>query len=98
MFCSTDKLPGVLQVMKLGQLEITDGWMDGDTEVYKFTTRPNVNIPQSLNRYLPGGELVYTGELLRVHCCTNASICQSWDFAAVCAAAQAADWSTLGSP
>ena len=63
---STARLPTALQVMKLGQLEITDGWMDGEKEVYKFTTRPNVSIPQSLNRYLPGGELVYTGELLRV--------------------------------
>ena len=52
--------------MKLGQLEITDGWMDGEKEVYKFTTKPSVNIPQSLNRYLPGGELVYTGEQLRL--------------------------------
>ena len=52
----------VLQVMKLGQLEITDGWMDGEKEVYKFTTKPNVSIPQSLNQYLPGGELVYVGE------------------------------------
>ena len=80
VFCSTAKLPAALQVMKLGQLEITDGWMDGEKEVYKFTTRPNVNIPQSLNRYLPGGELVYTGELLRVHCCTYASSCQLWEF------------------
>eukprot|EP00891_Asterochloris_glomerata_P004842 jgi/Astpho2/4842/fgenesh1_pg.00069_%23_2_t len=47
-------------VMKLGQLEITDGWMDGQQEVYKSTTRPDVNIPQSLSRYLPGGELAYT--------------------------------------
>ena len=70
------QLPTALQVMKLGQLEITDGWMDGEKEVYTFTTRPNISIPQSLNRYLPGGELVYTGELLRVQCCTHVS---SWD-------------------
>ena len=66
VFCSTARLLAALQVMKLGQLEITDGWMDGEKEVYKFTTKPSVNIPQSLNRYLPGGELVYTGEQLRL--------------------------------
>ena len=61
VFCSTARLLAALQVMKLG---ITDGWMDGQQEVYKSTTRPDVNIPQSLSRYLPGGELAYTGELL----------------------------------
>ena len=64
VFCSTARLLAALQVMKLGQLEITDGWMDGQQEVYKSTTRPDVNVPQSLSRYLPGGELAYTGELL----------------------------------
>ena len=79
MLCGSVRLPAALQVMKLGQLEITDGWMDGEKEVYKFTTRPNVSIPQGLNRYLPGGELVYTGELLRVQCYTDASMGHFWD-------------------
>ncbi|KAK9791832.1 hypothetical protein WJX73_004695, partial [Symbiochloris irregularis] len=51
----------VAKVMKLGGLEIHDGWMDGDVEVYKFVTRPDIDkfVPKKLQHYLPGGNLYY---------------------------------------
>lgn len=51
----------VAKVMKLGGLEILDGWMDGDVEVYQFVTRPDIDkfVPKRLQHYLPNGNLFY---------------------------------------
>ena len=39
-----DHQPGMQswQSMKLGSLDIVDGWRDGETEVYKFVTKPDL--------------------------------------------------------
>ena len=53
--------PATVQVMKLGQLEIVDGWMDGDVQVFKLATSPDLDrfVPKKFHSYVPGGNLTY---------------------------------------
>ena len=50
-----------VQSCKLESLEMGDSWMEGDTEVYEFVTKPDVYsyCPQHLKKFLPMGELSY---------------------------------------
>jgi hypothetical protein len=52
----------VVQTCKLESLEMGNSWMEGDTEVYEFVTKPDVfsYCPQHLKKFLPGGDLHYT--------------------------------------
>jgi hypothetical protein len=41
--------------MKLGSLEIQDGWLDGDVQVYKFATSPDLSfVPKRFHYFFPG--------------------------------------------
>ncbi|KAK9830764.1 hypothetical protein WJX74_006040 [Apatococcus lobatus] len=52
----------VAKVMKLGALDIAEGWMEGGVEVYKFVTDPDMDkyVPRSLQHHLAGGKITYT--------------------------------------
>ena len=52
----------VTQSMKVGALDIVDGWMEGDAEVYKFVTKLEVDkyVPKSLQRHFSKEGLHYT--------------------------------------
>ncbi|KAK9830091.1 hypothetical protein WJX72_009745 [[Myrmecia] bisecta] len=53
----------VAKVMKLGCLEIVEGWTKADgVEVYKLVTSPDLDkfVPKNLQHHLPGGSLKYT--------------------------------------
>jgi hypothetical protein len=48
--------------MKVGALDIVDGWMEGESEVYKFVTKLEVDnyVPKSLQRHFSKEGLHYT--------------------------------------
>lgn len=48
--------------MKVGALEIVDCWMEGDSEVYKFVTKLEVDkyVPKSLQKHFSKDGLHYT--------------------------------------
>jgi hypothetical protein len=50
------------QSMKLGALDIVDGWMEGEIEVYKFVTKPDLDkfVPKGLQKYIAKHGLQYT--------------------------------------
>ena len=45
----------------LGGLDIVEGWLDGEIEVYKFVTKPDLDryVPKRLQKHFKGG-LQYT--------------------------------------
>ena len=46
----------------LGGLDIVEGWLDGDVEVYRFVTKPEMDkfVPKRLQKHFKGGALQYT--------------------------------------
>lgn len=46
----------------LGGLDIVEGWLDGETEVYRFVTKPDLDkfVPKSLQKHFKEGGLQYT--------------------------------------
>ena len=46
----------------LGGLDIVEGWLDGDVEVYRFVTKPDMDkfVPKRLQKHFKGGALQYT--------------------------------------
>ena len=48
--------------MKVGSLDIVDGWMEGEAEVYKFVTMLEVDkyVPKSFQRHFAKQGLQYT--------------------------------------
>ncbi|KAK9901312.1 hypothetical protein WJX75_005857 [Coccomyxa subellipsoidea] len=52
----------VSKSMKVGALDIVDGWMEGESEVYKFVTKLEVDnyVPKSLQRHFSKEGLHYT--------------------------------------
>ena len=45
-----------------------EGWLDGEAEVYRFVTRPDLDkfVPKRLQRHFKGGGLQYT-DIIRYH-------------------------------
>ena len=72
----------LLQTCKLESLEMGNSWMEGDTEVYEFITKPDVQryVPQQFKHILPGGDLHYTDVIVRLSCSkqmNNSILCPS---------------------
>ena len=46
----------------LGGLDIVEGWLDGDVEVYRFVTKPDMDkfVPKRLQKHFKEGALQYT--------------------------------------
>jgi len=46
----------------LGGLDIVEGWLDGEVEVYRFVTTPDLDkfVPKRLHKHFKGGKLQYT--------------------------------------
>lgn len=51
-----------MQSMKLGALDIVDGWTEGEAEVYKFVTKPDLDkfVPKGVQKYFAKHGLHYT--------------------------------------
>lgn len=43
-------------------MEVGESWLEGDTEVYEFVTKPDIHkyVPHKFKHFIPGGDLHYT--------------------------------------